>query len=308
MISDNEMKGGKTLNVMEIERFSIHDGPGIRTTVFLKGCPLHCPWCANPESQSPAKQLMYFENKCVRCQACKNVCKTGALSFKPDGRPVFSREICNACGECARACPQSAISFSGEIMPVGDVLSEVLLDRDYYQETGGGLTVSGGEPFVQLEGLLALLGAAKAAGLHTVIETTGNVAPDRFMRAFAYTDLFLFDLKHTDADVLKDAAGADLETILGNLSRAARNDCGVILRTPVIPGFNCCNEVLDSIFAIALDNQIAEVHLLPYHVLGKNKYAQLGLRYPYPHTTALDKEELLPFKKHGEALGLKVEL
>lgn len=295
------------LNVMEIERFALHDGSGIRTTVFLKGCPLHCPWCANPESQSTKKILMYFENKCVKCGACKNVCKTGAVSFQNEG-PVFLRDRCNGCGDCANACLQNAIAFSGRMMLVEDVLSEVLSDRDYYEETGGGLTISGGEPLMQLEGLLELLRAARGEELHTAIETTGNVSVDTFSQVLDHTDMLLFDLKHTDKGILKKVTGGDLETILKNLHCAAQSKCEVILRVPAIPGFNFCEEVIRGIFAIALENRIPEVHLLPYHVLGKSKYAQLGLSYPYPYRKALSNEELVSYKKYGEKFGLKVKI
>lgn len=237
------------VRVMSIQRFSIHDGPGIRTTVFLQGCPLHCPWCCNPESQS----------------------RTG-----------------------------------GKEMTVGEVMATVERDRDYYRNSGGGVTFSGGEAFLQSEALLALLEAAKAAGLHTAVETCGEAAPEWLQRAEPLTDLFLFDIKHCDSDVQRRMTGANQDLILQNL-RLLAGSGKVIARIPCIPGFNLDEGTLRGIFNLALEHGIREVHLLPYHTLGLDKYGKLGREYTWSREP-VHKEDLEPFAAIARSLGLAVRI
>jgi len=239
------------LNVLEIERFALHDGPGIRTTVFLKGCPLKCPWCANPESQDFG-------------QAQKAASSPTETAFIP------------------------------ETQSVEDILSTVMRDMDYYTHTAGGVTVSGGEPFVQTAGLKALLQAAKQKGLHTAIETCGQAASSDFESVLAYVDLFLFDLKHHDRKILKNITGGDLDLILKNLALAVQHS-KVIARIPVIPGFNYSEADLSAIVQLAASYGVTEANLLPYHTLGKGKYTKLGIPYTwkYPPLTKHDVSEIL---------------
>ena len=274
------------LLVVDIQRFALHDGPGIRSTVFLKGCPLHCPWCANPESQSSNRQLMFFENKCVACGECAKECAGQCPGECPGefpaitcniGHPSFDRELCRLCGSCAEKCLHEAIEYSGQIMKIEDILNIIMKDKDYYDFTGGGITVSGGEPFVQAEQMMLLLKMAKANGLHTALESCGHVPPEVFTSALKYTDLLLFDMKHVDAEILQSVCGADLSLILENLKSAVSAGCEVIARIPVIPGFN--NDSIDDILRMAKDFGVRQTQLLPYHQLGKNKYTQLGLPY-----------------------------
>ncbi len=296
------------LNVFDIERFAIHDGPGIRTTVFLKGCPLRCAWCANPESQSAKPELMHAERKCVGCGRCANACKHGAVKMA-DGRPVFDRAKCVLCGDCVRACLSGALKIAGRAMAVDEILRVVLRDRTYYQNSGGGVTVSGGEPFAQPQGLFALLSACKEAGLSTAVETCGDVAPEVFARSFGLADLYLFDIKHADAEKLRQMTGGGLPRILQNLAAAAQQSTGnVVVRVPVIPGFNFDEASINAIFGVALQNGVQQVHLLPYHTLGSGKYPGTGRGYTLARAKALRKEELAPYKKMGEAMGLRVKL
>jgi pyruvate formate lyase activating enzyme len=296
-----------TLNVLEIERFALHDGPGIRTTVFLKGCPLRCPWCANPESQKTQKQLMHFQNLCTGCGACARACPTGAASSE-QGQTRFDRSRCIGCEACARACPAGAIRFSGTRMTPEAVLDEALRDRAYYEKTGGGLTVSGGEPLTQREGLETLLDLARGAGLHTAVETSGQAPAEAFESACARADLILFDLKHSDPDALRRVAGGDLKLILENLARAAASGRKVIARIPVIPGFNFDEGTLTEILRLAAERGVREAHLLPYHVLGRNKYAQLGLEYGWNAPKPLDKSELEPMTERARRLGITLKI
>lgn len=291
------------LQVMDIQRFALHDGPGIRTTVFLQGCPLRCPWCANPESQPMSKQLMYRKQRCIGCGRCAQVCPTGCATMK-DGWPVFDRTLCIGCGRCVEACPAQALRLSGREMEAADILAVLLRDRSYYQTTGGGITVSGGEPFGQPQGLKELLGLCKEHGLHTAVETTGNVPSHRIVACEPLIDLFLYDVKHWDPALLAQVTGGNLALILENLALLPPEK--VVLRVPVIPGFTFGEEAIRGIFRLALVRGIQRVDLLPYHTLGKGKYEQLGLPYPYGDEKALTKKDLSGFKAMGEAMGLVV--
>ena len=250
------------VNILEIERFSINDGPGIRTVVFLKGCPLHCPWCANPESQSPDPQQMR---------------RNGELVWI--GRPV----------------------------DIDEVMAVLERDADYYANSGGGITFSGGECMMHGKVLLQLLQACKQRGWHTAIETSGMAPTKTFQDVLPYVDLFLFDLKHTNAQKLKEATGADLVLILKNLQTIST--CQLItLRMPIIPEFNFNDVHFTSAFALAKKLGIHHIDLLPYHTLGIEKYHQLGRDYPYPVTQPLDKKALLPYHQQGNALGLDIHI
>ena len=191
----------KTLRVMDVERFATKDGPGIRTTVFLKGCPLHCPWCANPESQSAVTQLLWFSNKCTACEQ-------GARSGRPGEKPRLDRAKCIACGACAAVCPAGALQISGTERTPASLLEEVLRDADYYETSGGGVTVSGGEPLTQPEALAEFLSLCKQHGLHTAAETCGAFTPAALETCAPYLDLFLFDLKSADSARLAEVTGA----------------------------------------------------------------------------------------------------
>lgn len=291
------------LHVMDIQRFCIHDGPGIRTTVFLQGCPLRCPWCANPESQAIGRKLMHDGKKCVGCGACAAVCGANAVRMEGGG-PRFDRGACLACGNCASACPAGAITYSGRTLTARQVLETVLRDRDYYDNSGGGVTLSGGEPFAQFEDMLELLRLAKGSGLHTAVETCGQVPPDRFAQALDWIDLVMMDVKHTDAERLKAVTGADLAVILRNAAQVEPEK--LRLRMPVIPGFN--EDCIGAFFGIAQRLGVRNVHLLPYHTLGVNKYAALGRAYALDGVGMLRKEALAPYAAQGEALGLNVTI
>jgi len=258
------------LRVFEIERFSLHDGPGIRTTVFLRGCPLKCPWCANPESWD-----------CGRAQK---------QAMTPEGPAIYGLK--------------QAEASSSKVQSVEDILAIVLRDMDYYAHTGGGLTVSGGEPFMQAAGLKALLQAAKQKGLHTVIETCGQALHSDFESVLAYVDLFLFDLKHADGKVLKDITDGDLDLILKNLALAVQHS-KVIARIPVIPGFNYAEAALSAILQLAASYGVTEANLLPYHTLGKGKYAKLGIPYTWEYSS-LTKHDISTMLQKIDTFGITV--
>jgi pyruvate formate lyase activating enzyme len=249
-----------------------------------------------------------MKNKCTGCGDCAKKCVQG--SIKMDGRyPVFDRKKCIECRSCAQICTHNAIKFVGEFIPASEIIQVVLRDRDYYETSGGGVTFSGGEPFVQFDGLMELLIMCKKEKLHTTVETSGQVSPEHIKKAFPLIDLFLFDIKHMDRQILKKETQADLDTVLTNLRFIAEQDPSrIIIRTPVIPGYNFEEETIRKIFALAKENNIQQVSLLPYHTLGIDKYEQLGIKYTYSYEKMLSKDDLLPLKKTGEKIGLKVQI
>jgi pyruvate formate lyase activating enzyme len=264
--------------VFEIERYALHDGPGIRTLVFLKGCPLECRWCSNPESQENRPRLQYYSEKCIACRQCIEVCPHGALGWLD--RVEIDHAACRRCGTCAHVCPTEALVLIGRSMGVEEVVREVLKDEHFYRNSGGGVTFSGGEPLMQLEFLLECLRRCRGQGLHTAVETCGH-APWEALEAVAReTDLFLFDLKHTDADVHTRLTAVSNALLLENFERLARQGCGLVARVPVIPGLNDGDENLDSLIKLLIRTAPhAPVNLLPYHRLGRSKYRRLGIPY-----------------------------
>lgn len=299
----------KTLQIFGLERFALHDGPGIRTIVFLQGCPLCCPWCANPESQRMQTQLMYNRSRCACCGNCAIACPKYAISCAKKSAPIFERTRCDACKICAAACPQTAIRFAGESRGVEEIMREVLRDRAYYEQSGGGVTVSGGEPFAQFEGLLSLLQAAKREGLHTAVETCGQAPPAQFQEAMPWLDEVLFDWKHTDAELLWQECGADAAVIRENLEWLARTaPASLTLRIPLVPGFNSQEHVLRAMLDAAEELGAAHMEILPYHSLGVDKYRQLGVCYSYQEQPMPEREALQKICDAYRQRGLQIHI
>ena len=263
-----------------IQRFSIHDGPGIRTTVFLKGCNLRCFWCHNPESRSPRPQMQFFQEKCILCGRCVEVCPRGAQLIV-EGTRIFDRSACDDCGLCAEECFAKALVESGEVKTTAEVFAEIQKDAVYYHNSGGGVTFSGGEPLLQLDCLVELLSACKQAGYHTAVDTAGSVDWERFAAVLPYTDLFLFDIKAWDEDRHKKAVGAGSARIHHNLLALGEHGAKIHVRIPVIPGVNADLVEMQAIGAFLRQVKGLElVELLPFHHLGSGKYRSLGLEYP----------------------------
>ena len=295
------------INVFNIEKFATHDGPGIRTTVFLKGCSLHCPWCANPESWSKKPTLLYDQRKCVSCKACAASCTTQAITF--DQKWQWDSAKCFECRQCTQNCLPHALSFAGETMSVDAVVNEVLKDKDYFDNSDGGITVSGGEPFLQADALAELLKECKCHDLHVAVETTGNVPLSDIKKALPYIDLFLYDVKHLNADTLYEVTGGRSEYIFTNLEWLAQRDpAKVIVRVPVIPGFNANQEMLCKIIDYAKKLKVREVNLLPYHSLGKNKWEQMNRDYVYKDLKIMEKCELSEYAEYGKRQNIKVKI
>lgn len=275
--------------VFDIQRFSIHDGPGIRTTIFLKGCPLRCLWCHNPEGISPKPALSYLPEKCIGCGECFPVCKEGALEkSKPVAlgpKAALDRARCTGCGACGPVCDPKALEMVGREIAAEDVLEVVLRDREYYAASGGGITLSGGDPVFQPEFAEALLKAAKAKGLHTVVETAGFAEWSVFERLMPLVDLFLYDCKETDPQLHESFTGQSNEKIRSNLRKLHAAGANILLRCPMIPEYNARREHLDGIAALARElPKLKGVELLPYHRMGRAKLNRFGLYTRMPES------------------------
>ncbi len=267
-----------TGRIFDIQRFSIHDGPGIRTTVFLKGCPLHCTWCHNPESISPKLSLSYLRDRCIGCGQCFGVCPEKALVKSGEGKATVDRPRCTNCGLCAAVCDAKALEAVGRDTTVEQVLDVVLRDRDYYAASDGGMTLSGGEPLFQPEFAGALLAAAKSKGVHTAVETSGYAEWPVLERVAPSVDLFLYDCKESDPKLHEGFTGKTNELIRSNLRALHKAGANILLRCPMIPKYNARKEHLDGIAALARElPNLKGVELLPYHRLGLPKINRFGL-------------------------------
>lgn len=286
--------------VFQVQRFCIHDGPGIRTVVFLKGCPLHCPWCHNPESKHRVPQMMCWFAKCTNCGSCVDVCPMLCHCIE-EGKHVVDFTDCVHCGKCAAACRNEALEIIGEECSVEEVLCKVEKDSIFYASSGGGLTVSGGEPFLQHEFLLELLRKAKERQIHTAVETCGFVRKEILERVAPFVDLFLYDIKETDHSQHLQLTGGDLTCVLENLDMLAEMKKNVYLRCPIIPNINDRAAHFAAIAKLAnrYDN-ILKVELEPYHNLGEEKPIGLGWdrhdRYRVP-----DRDEIQIWKESIQA-------
>ena len=262
------------LRVTEIQRFCMHDGPGVRTTVFLKGCPLHCAWCHNPETQKNVAELLFYQNKCIGCGSCVGLCPQGAHVMEE--QHTIDRTKCTLCFDCAQHCPTGALEICGEDMSIEAIVSAAEKDRAFYGENGG-VTLSGGEPFVQGEATLALLKACKEKGFHTAAETCGYVDADVLRAAVPLVDLFLWDIKDTNDERHKKHTGASSKKILDNLAIADANGARIRLRCILVNGINTDDEHYRRIARIALSLSNCEgVELLPYHAYAGTKAVFLG--------------------------------
>ena len=292
--------------IFDIKKFAVHDGPGIRTTVFLKGCSLHCWWCHNPESINPKPQIVFFENKCIGCKRCFEACPTGALRLENDRR-VYDRDACVVCGKCAEACYAEATVMEGKEMTVNEALAEVEKDRPFYENSGGGMTVSGGEPMLQKDFTLELLRRARAAGLHTALDTNGHAQWDDLRQVLEHVDLILFDMKDMDPAKHKEFTGVDNTLILENARRIRDLSIPMMLRIPVVPTCNARLDNMDAAAAFFKDFPNLEyVELLPYHRLGEGKWERLGLTYRLKGIDAPSEEELAELQKPFEQAGMQV--
>lgn len=295
------------LAVFNIQKFSLHDGPGIRTVVFLKGCPLRCGWCSNPESQNIKTELFYDTKKCLHCGTCVLNCANNCIANHVEDIQI-DRARCGLCLNCAKSCPGRAICATGEQMTVSQVMAQVLKDQDFYRHSGGGVTLSGGEPLLQAEGALSLLRALKQSGIHRVIETSGYAAKEDFLRLCNECDLLIMDIKHYDSKYHQKGTGVGNEQILKNAAKLSTLEISYEIRIPVIPGFNDALQDAAEFARLFLRLSIRQVSLLPFHQYGENKYFLLGRNYAYRDLPALNGKNLSGYAAVLQQNGIKTNI
>ena len=283
--------------IFDIKEFSVHDGPGIRTTIFFKGCPLRCLWCQNPEGFKLKKEIYYFSSKCINCGSCIKVCPNNALRLSPEGWLKIDREKCSLCGECVSVCPTGAISFNGEWVSISKLVELTLRNLQFYKDSGGGVTLSGGEPTMQVEAAESLLKELKKRNIHTAIETCGCTKEEDFLRVLNYTDLVIFDLKVANKKLHQKFTGASNEVILKNLRRISGKD--LLIRIPIIPGYTDTEENLISLSKIISKlNKVRGVELVPYNELAETKYIPDNTRkYKLKGLKTVSREHLRHLKR-----------
>lgn len=289
-------------------KYSIHDGPGIRTTVFLKGCPLNCWWCHNPESQELKEQLMLFPNRCIGCKACIEVCPQKAIK-EIDDMVITNIKECIHCEECTKVCYAEAREMAGKTMTVDEVVAEVLKDKDFFQQSKGGVTFSGGEPLMQPSFLIALLKEMKKLNIHTTIDTCGLASKEIIEEVSQLADLFLYDLKHMDSEKHEKYTGVPNNIILENLKLLRDLNKEVYIRIPIIPTINDSTEALEAFrdFIKTLPN-VKMVNLLPYHKIGQEKYKRLGKTYRMTGIEEPTKEAMDFYADIIKGIGVNVKI
>lgn len=291
------------INILKIQRCCIHDGPGIRTTVFMKGCPLKCQWCHNPESIPSSKVLMYNKELCVSCRKCMFTCSQQVHQFKNHNHHIAYQQ-CEAMGRCVKACPSEALSLHGEMMSQSDVMNIIRKDVDYYNNSSGGVTLSGGEPLLQINAVLGLSEACHKEGLSVYLDTSGYASASLFQRAVNCVDGLLFDIKPMDEKVHKDYTGVSNKQIHLNFMWAVNQTIPVRMRVIIIPGLTDKAENLDAIIRLAKESGFkGPIDLMPLHHYGRGKYSQMGLQYsmvdvPLPTQNSLNNI-VAYFEKEG---------
>lgn len=291
------------LKIFNIQRFSLHDGNGIRTNIFFKGCPLRCIWCNNPESIDPSPSIMFDERLCQRFGEC---IKAGDGNiFESGGRLVINRDKISDTNALADICPAKALWIAGREMSVEQIVAEVVKDISFFETSGGGVTLSGGEPFAQGEELMELLIRLRQLGIHIAAETSLHVPWEKVSKCLDLVDVFLADLKHADGHKFYIYTGGDLEKVLSNLRKLDSEAKAFIIRVPVIPGFNHTESEMSAIIDIGAElRNLHEIQFIPYHSLATEKYHMLGMNYSYSDYMNVDKSELDAYSEYAEKRGL----
>ena len=285
--------------ITNIQKYSIHDGRGIRTTVFFKGCPLACRWCHNPETQSFEKELLFYKERCVGCGLCGKECRNYAIEVK-DGKAVTQRERCSACGDCMDSCIRNAWQLCGRTYPLSELGEELLKDRAFYETSGGGVTLSGGEPLAQAPDYVeALMRTLARRGISVNVDTCGAVPFEAMERMLPYTDTFLYDLKIMNEKKHKEYTGRENRQILKNLQQLSRKGARTWIRIPVIGGVNDQASEMEEIAGFLKENavQVEQINLIPYHNTGSGKYLQLDRKYEGEAFTVPSKGRMLDLQQ-----------
>ena len=294
--------------VSNIQHYAVHDGPGIRTTVFLQGCPLRCAWCCNPEMLRLGALVTWWEDRCIGCDVCRRVCPAAAVEVDEKGRRRVLADRCDLCGRCLDGCYSGALEQVGKLMTVTEVLTEVLADEIFYDESHGGMTLSGGEPSAQSEFCLGLLPHARARHIHTAIETSGHAPWSIWELLLPYVDLVLYDIKEVDPERHARWTGISNALILENLRRMVETGTRVIVRRPVIPGYNDDEGSLRSLGGLMRQLGLRELHLLPYHRLGEGKYERLEQKYRLGGVPSLTPADVVAARDLLLTLGVAAKI
>ncbi|WP_147820262.1 choline TMA-lyase-activating enzyme [Salidesulfovibrio onnuriiensis] len=284
-------------HIFNIQKYNMYDGPGVRTLVFFKGCPLRCEWCSNPEGQLRRFQVLFKQNQCVNCGACVEVCPVDVHRMNPAGQHIVAQDVeCVGCRKCEKACPESALAVVGEVQSISEILEVIEEDRPFYETSGGGVTLGGGEVLAQPDAAASLLQACRQRGINTAIETCGYARPETIEKVADYVDLFLYDVKHMNSDRHHEITGVRNEMILENLKWLLENRYNVKIRMPLLKGVNDGEtEILQLVEFLKPYQDLKNfkgVDLLPYHKMGVNKYAQLGWEYPIEGDPKLSDADL----------------
>jgi pyruvate formate lyase activating enzyme len=292
--------------VTNIQGYSIHDGPGIRTVVFLKGCSLECQWCSNPECISPLPEVGFIKALCTKCGKCAEICPDGALVYEVGKFPRIDRKRCSGCGACSAVCDYNAIILYGKSMNAEEIFHAVSRDKMFYDASGGGVTVSGGEALLQPQFIRDLFDKCRHAGIHTCVETSGYAAESALQQVLPYTDYVLYDLKHINSKKHCQYTGKPNSLILANARVVAESGVEMLFRMPLIPGINDdLQNIKDTAdFLYGLKNNNLHIELMPYHRLGKGKYVSLDKRYPLPDIPRPEPEHLESIKRAFESDGI----
>ena len=304
---EDPLNGNQMGTIFNIQRYSIHDGPGIRSTVFLKGCPLRCKWCSNPESINPYPEIFFRADNCNQCGKCVEVCTQQAITFFENSIQI-NRTKCDFCMKCENMCSFGAINQIGYRITVNDVVTEVMRDELFYNNSGGGVTISGGEPLYQIGFTLNLLKEFKKRSIHTTIDTTGHVKWEEFEKILDYVDLILFDIKHLNQEIHQKGTGIKNDLILNNLDKILKKGLRVWIRVPVIPNFNDTIQYINELAKYLSKKPIEKVSLLQYHEWGKHKYKYLDRKYPLSDAYFITNEKLQDLKEILESHNLKVTI